>query len=298
MTRKRILVINPSSLGGRTPGPPGPQVRAGDPSRPDLEGKPLAGARREGRSPSPSWTRGLVLARSPGTGSTPPTAVLLTAADAAPPRPGRRRDSLPDVYRRRLPDLPGRSPRGALHRGPSAGPATTPASTAEVGRPQASPPPPPGQGPGRLPRRSGRSRACSTRDFLREVERTARHRGQVRRVPEGAAAGRGRPPQDLRGGRRQQPPRRRPRRPGHRPGRERHGLHRRGERGPGPLPEAARLGQRRSLAHSEFSRYVAPLDAQDFAASVARFGHDDQHPRPRASTSGSAAATRRSSGPR
>jgi diguanylate cyclase (GGDEF)-like protein len=28
------------------------------------------------------------------------------------------------------------------------------------------------------------------------------------------------------------------------------------------------------LAHSEFSRYVAPLDAQDFAASVARFGHE------------------------
>ncbi|MFO7732882.1 MAG: diguanylate cyclase [Candidatus Aminicenantes bacterium] len=28
------------------------------------------------------------------------------------------------------------------------------------------------------------------------------------------------------------------------------------------------------LSHSEFSRYIAPLDAQDFAASVARFGHD------------------------
>ncbi|MBM3304477.1 MAG: diguanylate cyclase [Candidatus Aminicenantes bacterium] len=28
------------------------------------------------------------------------------------------------------------------------------------------------------------------------------------------------------------------------------------------------------LSHSEFSKYVAPLDAQDFAASVARFGHD------------------------
>jgi len=28
------------------------------------------------------------------------------------------------------------------------------------------------------------------------------------------------------------------------------------------------------LAHSDFSKYIAPLEAQDFAASVARFGHD------------------------
>jgi len=28
------------------------------------------------------------------------------------------------------------------------------------------------------------------------------------------------------------------------------------------------------LTHSDFSRYIAPLEAQDFAASVARFGHD------------------------
>jgi len=28
------------------------------------------------------------------------------------------------------------------------------------------------------------------------------------------------------------------------------------------------------LSHSEFSKYVAPLDSQDFASSVARFGHD------------------------
>lgn len=28
------------------------------------------------------------------------------------------------------------------------------------------------------------------------------------------------------------------------------------------------------LAHSDFSKYIAPLEAQDFAASIARFGHD------------------------
>ena len=28
------------------------------------------------------------------------------------------------------------------------------------------------------------------------------------------------------------------------------------------------------LAHSDFSKYIAPLESPDFAASVARFGHD------------------------
>ena len=52
------------------------------------------------------------------------------------------------------------------------------------------------------------------------------------------------PPQDLRGRRRQQPSRHRPRHQGHRPGRERLDLHHGGERDPRPLPQAPRLGQR------------------------------------------------------
>ncbi len=102
------------------------------------------------------------------------------------------------------------------------------------------------EGPGRLRGDPGDQGPHQRQLPLRDRE-ADRHRDQVRLVPEGAPAGRGDPPQDLRLRRRQQPPRPRPRHPRHRPGLERHGLHHRDERGPRALPQAARLGQRLPL---------------------------------------------------